>query len=202
MQVTLQVGSITLLASCAARNERRARSALRAFGAAPGSGSTIRFGWSALRLVDAPAGDALAAHEPDFRHWPTPDWTASIDVTLDVIAQQLDLLGVAGLPPEEVAFDQYLLCVPGALDAEQIFARRTSGLSPEDSGWLVGTTGNPEALSQAEQLEAVMVAALVAHRPGLLQTLALPLGSIVVLSGDSVVHLEDGSGRELPITPG
>ena len=74
----------------------------------------------------------------------------------------------------------------GALAQPEIFLRRADTLTEEDSGWLLGTLEDPEALTRGEDLEGVWIASLVGRRRALLQALTLPAGYIVVFSGDSI----------------
>jgi hypothetical protein len=191
------VGGRTLRAQCGRRNERRAASALNAFErlGAPSPGVELRFGWSVLRLEDDGDG-VLMAFEPDFAAWPERRWRDTIDVTLDVLEAQAQLLRRTGAVAEDVTFDQVVLAAPGALDEPRAFMRRMDARAPEDSGWVIGALDDPEALSLAARLEAVTVAALVARRPSLLQPLPLPEGYIAIVTGNAVVNVLDGAGRE------
>jgi hypothetical protein len=195
--VEREVAGRTLRARCARRNERRAASALSAFERLGdvAAGTELRFGWSALRLAEDGHG-ALMACEPDFGAWPQRRWKDTIDVTLDVLEAQAQLLRRTGAAGEDVAFDQVVLAAPGAIEEERAFMRRTGALAPEDSGWLVGALDDPEALSAADQLEAVAVAALVTRRPSLLQPLALPEGYVAIVTGEAVEKVLDAAGRE------
>jgi len=197
VRVECEVGGRTLRAGCAPRNERRALAALSAFerAGAVSDGTEILFGWSPLRLADDGDG-ALAACELDFGAWPERRWHDSIDVTLDVLEAQSQLLRRADATGEDVAFAQVVLAAPGAIDEPRVFMRRTAALAAEDSGWLVGALDDPEALTVADRLEAVAIAALVTRRPALLQPLVLPEGYVAIVTRDAVEQVLDGGGRE------
>lgn len=196
-----------IFAECSAENERRAASVLDVFERLAGSGSPlrpgfqIRFGWSLFRLVEE-AGEtdeenALRVTEPDFAAWPEERWVPTIDLSLDVLAAQTSLLRGLDVDAEDVFFDQKVIAAPGAIEASGVFLRRGDRLTEEDSGWLLGTLEDPEALTRGEGLEGLWVASLVERRPALLQALVLPAGFIAIFSGDSIDQILDAAGREL-----
>ena len=188
MIVRRSIGPRLLLAECSAEHERRAASVLETFERlGPRPGLQVRFGWSLLRLAEE--GEALRVTEPDFAAWPEERWVPTIDVTLEVLAAQTALLREVGVDGEDAFFDQKVIAAPGALEESDIFLRRGDRLSEEDSGWLLGTLEDPEALTRGQGLEGVTIASLAGRRRALLQALALPAGFLVIFSGDSVVQV-------------
>lgn len=194
-------GTQRIFAECSPEHGRRAANVLDVFERLAGSGSPprpglqIRFGWSLLQLAEV--GDALRVTEPDFTAWPEERWVPTIDTTLEVLAAQTELLHRLDVDGEDAFFDQKVIAAPGALAQSEIFLRRGDSLSEEDSGWLLGTLDDPEALTRGEGLEGVLIASLVGRRPALLQALVLPAGFIVIFSGDSIDQILDAAGREL-----
>jgi len=199
MLVERIIGERRLRAECSAANARRAGSVLDVFaklaasGKALAPGTQIRFGWSLLHLVED--ADGLRVAEPDFSRWPEPHWARTIDVTLDVLAAQTALLHRTGADGDDAWFDQNIIAAPGALGEREIFLRRGPTVSAEDSGWVLGALAAPEALAAERDLDAVLIAVLVARRPALLQVLALPAGFIAVFSGDDLQQVFDSAGR-------
>ncbi len=193
MLVTEVVGGVRLLAECAVWNEEAARSALRAFAGAgtPKDGLTLRFGWSVLRL--RADGEVLRVCEPDYLLG-ADRWIDTIDVTLDTLRAQAEVHRNTGMEPVDVGHDQQLLCVPGALTQPGIFLHRLEPLSAGDSGWVLGSLADPEALAGDPDLDTVPVAVLVRVRPLVLSVLTLPVGSMVVIEGDVVTHVEGPAG--------
>ena len=185
----------SLRAECSQEYERMAANVLDVFAKlAPRPGMQIRFGWSLLRLAED--GDALRVHEPDFAAWPEERWVPTIDITLEVLAAQTALLHRLDVDGEDVFFDQKVIAAPGAVAQPEIFLRRGDSLSEDDSGWLLGTVEDPEALTRGHGLEGVSIASLVGRRRTLLQALTLPSGFIAVFSGDSIEQIFDAAGRE------
>jgi hypothetical protein len=159
------------------------------------AGTEVRFGWTALRLVDDDG--ALRVAEPNFANWPRGGWVPRIDTSLEVVAAQVGLLHRLDVDGEDVWFDQFLTATRGALERPGVFLRRGNRISAEDSGWLLGALEDPEALTRGDDLEAVLVASLVPQRLALLQGLTLPTGFIVVFSDETIEQVLDAAGREL-----
>lgn len=198
MIVERRIQDRRLRAECSSANATAAADVLGAFerlsgsGAALRAGTQIRFGWSALRLVND--GDALRVSEPAFSRWPEQLWLATIDVTVDILAAQTSLLRRLQLDGDDAYFDQQIVGARGALSKPNIFLRRGAAVSPEDSGWLLAAVDDPEALSR-DDLESVLIASLVERRPALLQALVLPAGFIAIFSGEVVEQILDSAGR-------
>jgi len=171
-------------------------------GSPPRPGVAIRFGWSRLRLDED--GDALRVTELDFAAWPEERRVPTIEITLAVLAAQTSLLHQLDVDGEDVCFEQAVIAAPGALGAPEIFLRRAGSSSAEDSGWLLGTVFDPEALTRGDGLESVPIASLVGRRRALLQALTLPTGFVVLFSGDVIEQVLDAAGRERwpPAAPG
>ena len=198
MIIKREIHGHRIVAECSESNSRTAASVLDTFMrlAASGTpirvGTQIRFGWSLLRLADDRG--ALRVTEPDFARWPEPHWVPTIDVTLNTLAVQTQLLHRLKVDGEDVFFDQSIIAARGAVEQPNIFLRHGSSIAAEDSGWVLGTLDDPEALSRGEDLEAVSIASLVVHRPGLLQVLTLPSDFVVLFSGDLVEQIYDADG--------
>jgi hypothetical protein len=197
MLIDRTVRGRTLRAECAERNQQLAADAIAAFERVDdiGPGTEIRFGFSLLRLV--PDGDSLRLTEPVFEFWPDPRWRETIDVTLDVTATQVRLLAEVGAEGEDAWFDQLLFAAPAARAERELFLRRVSPVAEGDSGWLLGSLRDPEALADASALEPVPIAQLVASRGSLLCALALPRDYVAIFVGDAVEQVLDADGNEL-----
>jgi hypothetical protein len=191
MRSELRVGGQLLRAECAPFHAQRAASVLSAFATLGESrlcdGVRIRFGWSLLRLSDD--GDALRVTEPTFASWPVERWSPTIDITLDVLVAQTALLHQLAIEPEDCALDQMLIMTAGAIDQPDVFLHRVERQSQEDSGWLLGSLADPEALARAEQLERLRIVHLVWRRRELLRALVLPTGCVAAFSGDAIVQV-------------
>lgn len=199
--VERRVAGRTLLAECEPSRARQAASVLEEFaklaarGTELGSGTRIAFGWALLQLVDD--GSALRVHEIDFASSVPGTLVPSIDASLEVVSAQVALLRRLGVEGQDVRCDQFLVAAPGAVAAVDPFLRRTAGISADDSGWLLGTVDDPEALVRDSRLERVRLGSLVAHRAALLPALALPVDFVVTFAGDAIREVYDADGRRL-----
>jgi hypothetical protein len=200
MFIERKIGSKTVLADCSQAYARAANNVLNEFeklarsGTPLRSGTEIRFGWTLLRLTED--DNRLLITEPDFVNWPQEGWTRTIDTSLEVLNAQVRLLHRLNVDGEDAYFDQFMIAVPGVLPQPRIFLRREGSISSEDSGWLLGSVEDPEALARGTGLERIAIANLVRYRRALLQTLTLPLGFIVVFSDDSIEQIFDAGGRQ------
>jgi hypothetical protein len=196
-----RIGSQTVRADCSQAYARAAADVLNTFeklahtGTPLGSDTEIRFGWTLLRLTAE--DNSLLITEPDFVNWPEQRWSRAIDTSLEVLAAQVRLLHRLDVDGQDAYYDQFVISAPGALAQSRVFLRREGSISAEDSGWLLGSVEDPEALGRESNLERIVIASLVQRRPALLQALALPPGFIVVFSGDSIEQIFDAGGRPL-----
>jgi len=158
-------------------------------------GTEMRFGWTILHLIEE--DQRLLVAEPDFASWPQENWSRTIDTSLEVLGAQVRLLRHLDVDGEDVFFDQFVIAAPGALSQPKIFLRRESSISAEDSGWLLGSVEDPEALAGEADLERIAIASLVRRRPAVLQVLTLPPGFIAVFAGTVIEQVFDAAGREL-----
>lgn len=195
-----RIGSQVVRADCAGIYARAVQSVLSEFdkiacsGTSLRSGTSMRFGWTLLSLRDDDG--CLLITEPDFAIWPLQGWSPTIDTSLEVLTAQVQLLRGLNVDGEDACFDQYIVAAPGALWRPEIFLRRDSSVSAEDSGWVLGSVQDPEALSCETRLERVAIANLVKLRRPLLQVLTLPTGFMVVFSDNVVKQIFDPGGSE------
>ncbi len=155
----------------------------------------IRFGWSLFSL--APEGMALRVMEPEFTQWPMQRWHHTIDRSLQTLALQVGLMHKLKIDGADVGFDQAIIAAPGALHQSKIFLRRADSVSEQDSGWLLGTQDDPQAITRSEKLDSIWIANLVQLRPALLQALTLPTGYIALFADNELERIFDPQGQLL-----
>lgn len=200
MIIERKVGSQIVRADCSQAYARAANSVLNEFEKLAGSGkplkagTKIRFGWTLLHLIDYDT--SLLITEPDFVNWPQEGWSRTIDTSLEVLTAQVSLLHRLDVDTEDAYFDQFMITTSGGPLQPRIFMRRESSISSEDSGWLLGSVEDPEALARESGLERIAIASLVSVRRSLLQAITLPPGFIVTYSGDSIEQIFDAGGRQ------
>ena len=193
------IGDYTVIINCAQKYTRAASSVLGEFeklantGVDVKAGTQMRFGWT-LFLLEKHA-DGLIVTEPDFSVWPQARWSQTIDTSLKVLISQTGLLRRLNVSGEDAFYDQFIVVVSGSLSAQRVFLRRERSLSVDDSGWVLGTVDNPEALSgDIANFERHSIASLVHLRPSLLEAVSLPVGFIAVFSGAHLEQVLDTEG--------
>jgi hypothetical protein len=197
MIVERNISGQRLLAECAPPYAAMAASVLDVFERHASAehplaeGTQIRFGWSLLRLL--PEATALRIAEPDFTRWPALHWSNAIDITLKTLAEQTRLLHKLGASGEDVFLEQRIVVAADALEQRRIFLRRDAGSAAENSGWLLGSVDDPEALGR-DDIEGVEIATLVARRPAVLQVLTLPAGFMALFAGNALEQVFDAAG--------
>jgi hypothetical protein len=195
-----RIGSQVVRADCAGIYARAAKNVLYEFEKLACSGiplrsrTKMRFGWTLLRLKNDDG--CLLITEPDFAIWPAQGWSRTIDTSLEVLTAQVHLLRRLNVDGEDASFDQFIIAAPGALSQPEIFLRRDSSISAEDSGWVLGSVEDPEALTCETRLERIAIANLVQLRRPLLQVLTLPPGFMVVFSANVVKQIFDPGGSD------
>lgn len=191
------LGGMLVRVECADERARQADDILGVVATLPKAeivaGTSFRFGWSRLRLISD--GRALRVAEPDFAKWPQDEWEPTVDITLDVLSLQVALLHRIGEKGVDVWLDQLLIVASEALSVSDLYVRRTQSRSTEDSGWLLATLADPEALTRGEGLEAIAIATLVTRRRAILQALTLPVGFTAIFDGERLTEILDGAGR-------
>jgi hypothetical protein len=203
MKFECEIGGIRVRASCARILAPQAESVLDTFaqlakgGTVLHDGLQIRFGWSLLRLVAE--GDGLMIAEPDFKQWPSDLWKPSVDTTLKVLSDQIRLLKKLNISGSDATLDQNIFASQGALESEEFFLRRSDARSDQDSGWLLGTLSDPEALTREDGLQAILIAHLVTEHLPLLQVLALPSDFIAIFRQGILREIFDSNGEHHPI---
>jgi hypothetical protein len=199
--VERDVAGARLRARCSPHHRVRAGSALQAFGGLEHEvgklrvGTSIRFGWSLLRLFGT-GEDVLEAREPNFAAWPADAWSPTIDRTLDVVAAQVTILRRVGAEPLDATFDQYLVTIPGVLEQPTVFVRRDPRQGADDSGWTLAPLSDPDALTTASDVRPVTLAVAAVRRPAVAAVLTLPLDYIAVIDGEYVMRVYDDTGHE------
>ncbi|MFN5957707.1 MAG: hypothetical protein ACK462_07190, partial [Planctomyces sp.] len=109
-------------------------------------------------------------------------------------AAELSLLDRAGLSAALPAPDRRVVIAQGVFDGADPFLVRLSPASPSDSGWYIG--GSDEGAGAAPvpaTIAALSIEQILAARPDWRDLLALPEGTLAVLSPSGVELLLDST---------
>jgi hypothetical protein len=204
MSLSSRFGQLSLRATCAKEYDTLVEDLFGliqqsvAKGAVLRDGVRIPFGWTVLSVRGA-RGD-LALWEPDFDADPAAGLRENLDFSLAGYRRQQHLIAAIGLDHwRPLAYSQDVFVERGALDDEQVIARRMSDPQGED-GWFVFRihAGRPKPMldisTVGDQFGTVPVWHLAGLYPALFEMLALPVGYTVRVTGGAidVVQRPDG----------
>jgi hypothetical protein len=137
--------------------------------------------------TDAPAEAALST--PADASDTSPDASA-----VDAPAEQLSLLDRAGLSDALPPPDRRVVIAQGVFDGADPFMVRLPPASPADSGWYVGVSDEGSgAAAVPATIAALSIEQVLAARPDWRDLLALPEGTLAVLSPSGVELLLDST---------
>ena len=194
MQHRRQIENVVVLLECNGRNSDLGESVLEklreldAAGPHLHAGSQIQFGWSILTL--RPEGEGLRVCEPDYLG-DILQLKPTVDVTLDILRQQVPLLRAVGEDGVDARYDQELAANPEAFATDDVFLKRDAPEFSEDTGWFLGKLTDLETARPADDLESVHVYELLRRRPALMAILALPQGYLAIIRGETIAAVFD-----------
>ncbi len=141
-------------------------------------GQVVRLGWSLLRLCERPDG-TLGVEERELT--PRPAWTESVDRALADAWYQKEVCASVGLL-EELTFplqDEDVMVADCAIDAELIVMTRfpAADLPEGISGWALCCGDDHDHGERS----FVPLMAIAANQPALVQFLALPHDTVVLV---------------------
>jgi hypothetical protein len=158
-------------------------------------GQTVQLGWSLLKLIDRSDG-TIGVEERELT--PEVAWTEQVDRALRDLWYQREIVASVGLL-EELSFprqDDGVMVAPCAADAEQLILTRldAEGLPERFSGWSLVCAGDHDH----GERDVLPLLAIAANAPGLVQLLALPHGTIVLVQYKAKADAPAGMKRIEP----
>jgi hypothetical protein len=141
-------------------------------------GQTIQLGWSTLRLIDRPDG-TLGIEERELT--PNEAWIEKVDRAVFDLWYQREIVASVGLL-DKLSFprqDQGVMVSACAMNAEsQVLTRLPDDdLPPGFSGWTLSCTADHDH----GERNVLPLLAIAANQPSLVQLLALPHGTSVLV---------------------
>ena len=165
-------------------------------------GQTMQMGWSALRVEPGENG-TLTLSEPDLSGIPDQR-LQGVSLTLLALYRQkgaVDSFDPA-LPPAFPSMSQGAICCDAYPEAEALLLSRIPG-DAQDSGWFFGCTREGHDHQSTEQLRKGSLYELACRRPAVIEFLAMPAGSYILLDAqENLVSVFAQDGRPLKPTPG
>ncbi len=158
-------------------------------------GQTVQIGWSLLRLCDRDDG-TLGVQERELS--PDVQWSESVDRALADVWLQKEIAASVGLL-ESLAFprqDDQALVTECALSGTDLVLTRldAADVPPDFSGWMLACFSEHDH-GEHQQVPLLAVAAM---QPGLVQLLALPHGTSVLVMYREKANAPAGSLRIEP----
>lgn len=154
-------------------------------------GQPIAIGWTTVYLALRKAADGstyFMAQEPEYDGDPENVRRDDLSATLRVLAEQRSVLERSGSEAQAVNFDQHLLTVRGALEAENVFLMRVSSPGGRMTGWRLAPT---DVQMGDFEVDSIPVYELLAKRPALVSALILPDAWMAYFQGEELVALVD-----------
>jgi hypothetical protein len=146
-------------------------------------GFTIEMNFTVFALVKKPEGFCVVAS--DYGKNSHIDRTGDLTQALRIQSQQTTLLRQYNIDGEPTRFDDKIIADKWAVKEREIYFMRTAERSKGDSGWYIKSKAH-DADDAPESYEAFYAYQLLALRPAIIRTLALPHDYIVVFDGDEI----------------
>lgn len=134
---------------------------------------------------------------PDYKSNPFKDTTEDLTVSLFVQAQQFALIRKMNVECEEVSFQDTLMVLKQAINAELVYIERKEHTREKDSGWYLGLVNDEDNSHAIEDYQCIYVFQLLKYKPQLLQLLFLPVGYLVVINGDTIEEVIDKDDKRI-----
>lgn len=158
-------------------------------------GFTLQIGWAPLWLRDEDNGFTIVTR--DFRNDPRTTSTDDLTLAIQVMSSLLRTAQTAGVDPEDVAWDDRVICINGWDEADLIQLTREADHRAGDSGWFVDTSP-PASRDEpiADELTAIPMWRMLQLRPAVARAFSLPSTALALVKGDHIATIFDTATRE------
>ena len=142
-------------------------------------------------------GDYYEVVIPDYSKDPFKDTTENISISLILQFQLNETVKKLDVSYEDIAFDDELLLLSKARNADNIYLERSKNYGKGQSGWYIGAVNMTEENPKPEKGngESIAVCDILKFRPDLLKLLALPKGYIITIIHNEIVEIMDGDSK-------
>ena len=125
------------------------------------------------------------------------DTTENISISLILQFQLNETVKKLDVSYEDIAFDDELLLLSKARNADNIYLERSKNYGKGQSGWYIGAVNMTEEIPKPEKgnVESIAVCDILKFRPDLLKLLALPKGYIITIIHNEIVEIMDGDSK-------
>jgi hypothetical protein len=157
-------------------------------------GFTIEMNFTVFTLAKIAAGFCVTA--PDYDKNPHADRTDDLTQALRIQSQQTAFLRQYSIDGESTRFDDKIIADKGAVKEREIYFMRTAERSKGDSGWYIKSQAH-DTDDAPESYEAFYAYQLLALRPAIIKTLALPSDYIAVFAGDKIYAIVNPNNENI-----
>jgi hypothetical protein len=159
-------------------------------------GYIIQMGWSMFIIKQT--GDEYILNTPDFFGNPFTDTTIDATTAIAIQMQQNDILRQAKIEGAQVSFQDTVVILKDALEANALYFERQATDTEGDSGWYLGLLeDNDSSERPPSDYISVYTYQLLTIKPLLLKLLALPAGCIAVIMNDEIVEVVDSNDERI-----
>lgn len=137
----------------------------------------------------------------NYRKNPFNDRTDDLTIPLLVHNLQSEMVFTAKVQAQNTTFRQTMIVLKQAMQAKDIYLTRTEPTDDTDSGWYLGLTDDEnEDNHPSEDFVKIPTCELLKLRPIAMRTLAMPVGTLVTISGDDITAVVDENDEPIPFT--
>jgi len=158
-------------------------------------GFTLQIGWAPLWLREDDDGFTILTR--DFLGDPRTASSEDLTLAIQVMISLLQTAEAAGITPEDVRWDDRVICIDGWDEADQIQLTRETERRAGDSGWLVDASP-PASRDEpsADELTAIPVWRMLQLRPAVARAFSLPSTTATLVKGDHITAIFDIATRQ------
>lgn len=158
-------------------------------------GFTLQIGWAQLWLREDDDGFTILTR--DVQNDPRTASSEDLTLAIQVMISLLRTAEAAGVTPEDIRWDDRVICIDGWDEADQIQLTRETERRAGDSGWLVDASP-PASRDEpsADELTAIPVWRMLQLRPAVARAFSLPSTTATLVKGDHIVAIFDTATRQ------
>ncbi|SEF12730.1 hypothetical protein SAMN04489740_4280 [Arthrobacter alpinus] len=149
-------------------------------------GYELWLGWGPLYLSERDGGFVVTS--PDYARNPRTDRSDVITAAIALTVGQSSIITAAEVQPEDVGFDDAVICVREWEAESMLSMSRISSTTPGDSGWFIEPFPPADRAKSWQPDELVRLPAwrVLQLRAAVARALPLPVGVSAIIDGDRV----------------
>lgn len=158
------------------------------------SNRAIQIGWGFYKVLQAGSEYQIVAR--DLLGDPFQAMTADLSLSLEIFAQQRNVLRVTKATPKETSFQDTLIVQRAAVKAPRVYLERDEPEASGDSGWYMGAV-DVKTSSDPSEYARIYTYQLLKFRKEALSVMQLPVGSICVIENGKLIEVADKNNNKI-----